>query len=371
MKVKRRLDYDLLRAVSMLAVVYLHTAAGALREPGNADVWHFSNLLTALFTTAVPLFFMMSGALLLRQEKTADISSLFRHRLPRIFIPLLVWSAVVMLRAARNGGWDAVWGLLTNLLHSPVMVPYWFLYALVPIYLVIPFLKKMADGLSGAHWAYLVGLWLTLTLGLHTLKAFIPSCANLLQVHWTLNLDMVGGYLGYFLLGAALDRWKTPPGRKVLWPAGVVLYLIIAFGTFRDVVSTGAYNERYKDYLNLFAALLAIVIFLLARSYLGQKESGRIAILFSGISFGVYLMHPLAIEFVMNRWYRVFGSYIDTIPEQVACYLVITGICIVGTLVLASIPGLCFLFTGQKFRTARRESSGLALLDWIKSARKP
>ena len=33
---------------------------------------------------------------------------------------------------------------------------------------------------------------------------------------------------------------------------------------------------------------------------------------------------------------------------------------------LKHIPGLCFLFTGQKFRTARRESSGLAILDWMK-----
>ena len=352
----------------MLAVVYLHTAAGALRDPGNADVWHVSNLLTALFTTAVPLFFMMSGSLLLAQEKTADLPSLFRQRVPRLLVPLLVWTGVVMVRAARNGGWEAVENLLTNLLHNPVMIHYWFLYALIPIYLISPFLKKMADGMTGAHWAYLMGLWFILTLGLHTLKAFLPTYANLFQVHWTLNLDMVGGYLGYFLLGAALERWENSPSPRVLWPAGITLYAVIVWGSFRDTVSTGVYNERYKDYLNLFAALLAVVIYLLVRYYLGRKESGRVAALFSGISFGIYLMHPLAIEFVMNRWYRVFGSYIDTIPEQLACYLVISGICIVGTLVLASVPGLCFLFTGQKFSTARRESSGLAVLNWIKKA---
>ena len=54
---RRRWDYDLLRVASMVGVVYLHTAAGALRQLGT-PLWHFSNLLSSLATAAVPLFFM-------------------------------------------------------------------------------------------------------------------------------------------------------------------------------------------------------------------------------------------------------------------------------------------------------------------------
>ena len=53
---RRRWDYDLLRVASMVGVVYLHTAAGALRQLGT-PLWHFSNLLSSLATAAVPLFF--------------------------------------------------------------------------------------------------------------------------------------------------------------------------------------------------------------------------------------------------------------------------------------------------------------------------
>ncbi len=38
MSPKRRSDYDLLRVLSMLGVVYLHTAAGALSHPENPAV---------------------------------------------------------------------------------------------------------------------------------------------------------------------------------------------------------------------------------------------------------------------------------------------------------------------------------------------
>lgn len=58
---RRRWDYDLLRVASMVGVVYLHTAAGALRQLGT-PLWHFSNLLSSLATAAVPLFFMLSAA---------------------------------------------------------------------------------------------------------------------------------------------------------------------------------------------------------------------------------------------------------------------------------------------------------------------
>lgn len=79
---RRRWDYDLLRVASMVGVVYLHTAAGALRQLGT-PLWHFSNLLSSLATAAVPLFFMLSGALLLSHPRTAELGTLFRRRLPR------------------------------------------------------------------------------------------------------------------------------------------------------------------------------------------------------------------------------------------------------------------------------------------------
>ena len=372
MTVRRRLDYDVLRVCSMVAVVYLHTAAGALRTPQNAPVWHFSNALTALFTTAVPLFFMLSGALLLKDNKTADLSTLFCRRLPKIVVPLLAWSAVVLVLTGLRTGWGAAWDKAFVFLQSPVLVPYWFLYALVPMYLVAPFLKKMADGLSPAHWRYLVGLWLVITLGVRTVRAFLPdSVEGALQLHWTLNIDFFGGYLGYFLLGAALERWRRPPSRRVLWAAAVVLYLIIALGTAWDTARTGAYDERFKSYLNLFAALLAAVIFLLARSYLEGRESRRAVTLLSGLSFGVYLIHPLVIEFWQDAWVELLGNPVDTVGEQILYYLLILLCCLIAAFVLSSIPGLCYLFTGQKFSAACRESNLFSLFQARKKGDAP
>lgn len=71
----------------------------------------------------------------------------------------------------------------------------------------------MTDGLSEAHWNYLVGLWLIATIGMDTLCDLAPAgpWQSALTVHWTLNLDFVGGYLGYFLLGAGWPGCKSSP----------------------------------------------------------------------------------------------------------------------------------------------------------------
>ena len=338
---RRRWDYDLLRVASMVGVVYLHTAAGALRQLGT-PLWHFSNLISSLATAAVPLFFMLSGALLLSHPRTAELGTLFRRRLPKVLIPLLAWSGVVIALAGVLSGPQAALDKLIPLLNTPVMVPYWFLYALVPIYLVSPLLKKMTDGLSEAHWNYLVGLWLIATIGMDTLCDLAPAgpWQSALTVHWTLNLDFVGGYLGYFLLGARLARLQKLPRRGTLWGVTAASFAVIAAGTFWLTSRTGVYDERIKSYLHLFTAVLAAALFLLARSYGEGRSSGRALTALSGLSFGVYLVHPMAIQFWQKAWTAWITPAVDTIPLQLGYYLAILLSCLVGVALLMSVKPL-------------------------------
>lgn len=353
----RRWDYDLLRVGSMVGVVYLHCAAAALRSASGA-VWHFANLASSLATAAVPLFFMLSGALLLSQEGTADLSALFGRRLPKVLLPLAAWSALVVLLTLLRAGPAAALEQLSALPNTPAMVPYWFLYALIPVYLLSPFLKKMADGLTDAHWNYLVLLWLVLTIGVNTVRDFLPlesAWRTVFTVHWTLNVNLIGGYLGYCLLGARLARLRRLPSRRVLWLVSLACVLIIAGGTWWLRRSTGAYDESFKSYLHVFTALLSGAVFLLARSYGEARRSGRLLTFCSGLSFGIYLAHPLAISFWERLWPGWMGSTFAGMGAHLLFFAAVLLSCFAGVLLAASLPGVCFLLTGQSFRTACRE----------------
>lgn len=360
---KRRRDYDTLRVLSMLGVVYLHVAAGTLHGPCDTPLWYFSNLLSSLATAAVPLFFMISGALLLSDPKSADPSLVLRRRLPRVLVPAVVWSLLVVFLTWGDLGFDAALQQFLNLPWLAAITPYWFLYALVPMYLLLPFLKRLADHMEPKHWNYLMGLWVFLTLLPHTLQTFIPAPWNgLVTENTTLTVSLLEGYLGYFFLGAYLERVAEKFSRKVLWLICLADWAIIAVGTWWSTRGTGLYSEDFLSYKNLFAMVLAASLFLLAKSYLEHgRASGRALKFLSACSFGVYLSHAMAIKVVEWRWLLWMGSPSDTIPEQLAIWGLTVAACILGVAVCASIPGVCFAVTGQRFSTACRESNFFAL----------
>lgn len=346
----RRYDYDILRVFSMFAVVYLHTAAKSLLSFQVTAVWGFSNILTAVATPAVPLFFMLSGALLLNDSRTEDISFLLRRRVPRLLVPLCAWSCLVLAYTAAAGDPDGALASLRVIFGTPVIVPYWFLYALIPIYLLSPLLKTLTDRLSAAGWNYMMGLWLCCSILLYTVRSFVPETwtASLTE-HWTLNLDLIGGYLGYFLLGAYLERLPKKPSRKALWAAAAALLLVSVIGTRWDTYAHGAYSDRFTNYLSLFTCLLSAVIFLLACSYWGQTvRSSRVLSLLSRCSFCVYLLHPLALGVADRVLIALTGAEIFTsIPQQLAVYVCVCLFCVAVSALLSRIPVLAFLFTGK------------------------
>ena len=354
----RRLDFDLIRAASMAAVVYLHTAAGGLRQSEDMALWHLSNLLSSLAVAAVPLFFMISGALLLGSDKTDDPAYLLRRRLPRVAVPGLCWSLLVVGGVWLSQGGEAALLKLVNLPGISVITPYWFLYALIPMYLLSPLLKRLTDHMEERHWRYLLGLWVVVTLGLNQLSRFLPDpWYALLRENQTLNVSLLEGYLGYFLLGAWLDRMERPPARRILLAAALGSWAVIALGTWGVFLVTGVYGEQFATYRGVFTMVLSASLFLLFRDAFRGRRSGRAAVLLSACSFGVYLAHPMAIELLQ----KLLGGGL-TVPGQLAVWLLSLAGCILGVVLVSSVPGLCFLATGQRFRDACRESNVFALL---------
>ncbi len=361
----RRYDYDLLRVLSMLGVVYLHVCSGALRTIGIRDVWEVSIFFSGLFTPAVPLFFMMSGSLLLSDDRTENLHFLFRRRLPKLLLPLLAWSALFTLYSLLRHNPELAADSVRNLLHTPVNVGYWFLYALIPMYLIAPLLKKMTDHMTPAHWHYMMALWAVLTLGLNTLAIFLPKdIASSFTLHPSMNLNFVAGYLGYFLLGAYLERLEKTPPRWLLWAVFGIMLAVLTLGTRQaSLANNTTYTDKFVSYLNLFVAAFAASIFLLFKSYFrGKQPKTRVVPFLSSLSFGVYLSHPAAILLLENLWPYPFGTIGPaTIPQQVLFYAVILGFCLVSCALAASVPVASYLITGQTYAAAKKSGSLISL----------
>ena len=342
----------------MAAVVYLHAAADALRQGEDAALWHVSNTISALASAAVPLFFMLSGALLLSSGSTERPGYVLRRRLPRVAAPLLAWSAVALVCLWWRDGAQTALDALRWLPSMSVITPYWFLYALIPLYLLSPALKVLCDHLTESQWRYLLGLWLVVTVGFGTLHRFVPAPWNAwFQLNEVYTVSAVGGYAGYFLLGAWLAQREKLPSAGALWAVVLADWAIIALGTWGLSAATGSYDERFKNYLGVFTALLAAALFLLFLRYGRGRESGRCLTFLSENAFGVYLSHPMALALVEG----LLGPLSAGVGGQAITFLLALAGCLAGSVLVGSVPGLCFVATGRRFRAACQNSNLFSL----------
>lgn len=59
----------------------------------GTEYWWISNVYDSISRWGVPVFVMVSGALLLDTSKQEGILTFYKKRLSKIFIPIIFWTA--------------------------------------------------------------------------------------------------------------------------------------------------------------------------------------------------------------------------------------------------------------------------------------
>ncbi len=358
----KHIEYlEVLRVLSMLSVVFLHAAAGSLRGNYGSAVWHVSNVVTAVMSTSVPIFFMISGSVLMNSSNTLSLETTFKKRLPRSLVPFLVWSFVAVgyyaaLSFVTSGNIDVVSAVkrIKNMVSQPTTIHLWFMYVLIPLYILSPLLKKLVDSLTNQLVIYMMALWLFFSSLLPTAAALAPARFRpLLTLNASYNLNFMSGYIGYFLAGYFLMRLEKRFSVKLL--SGIIILdtVLISLGTWYKTAQLGEYSEVFKSYSKIFTLVLSVSIFLLMKELLrGRSLTGRLKGVIgtmSALSFGVYLLHNLLVDLI-SRLVKLWpAASLTVLFLSYAVVLVLTTLCIV---VLASIKPICFAFTGLTFKNA-------------------
>jgi len=341
--------FDYLRIIAALFVVFMHVASGPLRRASGTD-WHLLNALTSLSFTAVPLFFMMSGYLLLRSEKTEDIALLFKKRLPKLILPLIFWSVFsVFYRLFLNGTMTAIHvreGLI-DALSSPAWVHLWYMYTLIALYILSPFLRAAIANLSRGGHVLLLSIIGVLSLR-SMLAALLPSsCDPFLQLDIINKLEFFGGHLATFILGYYLGSLKRRLPNLLLGAGCLLTLLVIIVGTALLSRSFGQYMQDFQRQSAGFEVLLAAGIFLLFKQNSKRETSSPVLSSIVSLTLPIYLIHNFLL-FYINK----IGFGANTFAEAIRLSLIIFFASAFISKTLATIPGLSFLTAGTSFREA-------------------
>ncbi|NOY73242.1 MAG: acyltransferase family protein, partial [Gammaproteobacteria bacterium] len=136
------------RILAVYAVVVLHVSADVvLGNDVGTEYWWFGNVYDSIVRWCVPVFVMISGALLLDPNKQENLLTFYTKRCSRIFVPILCWSIFFLawfcLKSVVKDNEVTSIELLKRLLSGKPHYHMWFLYMILSLYLFTPFFRKI------------------------------------------------------------------------------------------------------------------------------------------------------------------------------------------------------------------------------------
>lgn len=315
------------------------------------DWWWWANVYDCFSRAAVPLFVMLSGALLLTSP-SFETGRFFKRRAAKLLPPMLGWTLIYAAwRAWLGHGQITVAALAHNLLDgldTPAYPHLWFLWIIASLYLLTPLLQPFVMRASTGTQMYMAALWFIVT-------AVLPSLERWTGWHVGLLIQLPAfGYVGYYVVGACMHRslpWRL--SAQQIMASGLTFVLSVgttAWLTHVLSVAKGSTDESMMEPLAATVVLMSLSAFVLLR-HLGscwlQDEGAQAArwrermAWASALSFGVYLSHPLMLDLLD----LLAGLPLDPLPHNPLWYaplvamlaFVMAGI---ATALLRAIPGL-------------------------------
>ncbi len=300
---------DLLRIFASLSVVFIHVSSIHLEDlPIQSWDWMFHNIYCSLSRWSVPMFIMISGALFLDSNKIIKLKTFFNKNILRIATAIITWSFIFaiyqFLTVDRYHQLSSIVGL-SIIGHYHL----WFLYLILGIYLTIPIFKLVSKNRIIIRYYLIISFIITFILpaAIEIIKVIIPQNIFLifnshpyfikaLQLNYNFLIpQLYFGYSFYFLLGHYLSTENLRINKVALTSLGMTSMIMIIIGTYIESKNQNLFSGTFYHYLNIFPLLSAISVFLLFKSYSGNKSYSFFENL-SKTSFGTYLIHPMIIE---------------------------------------------------------------------------
>lgn len=325
--------FDVLRCMAAVAVVVIHVLGPYREQLGEIpdSAWITAVTFNSFSRWAVPVFIMITGALMLSDAREFDLKYYVRRRLGKVLVPFLVWSVLyALLSGLTASGYDGTVALDT-LKALPGHETYYhlgFFYYFIPLYFVVPFLRHYVQQGERRDAVGLTCVWLLLT------ALFLFRVDGL----WSHQLIL---YSGYLLLGYCLFQYRWPATTWLVLLGGAALLLTAYMVISRSFVADEYTVGRWLSYKTLNTALIAAMVFALGRyvsGQLGRKWLERAAFM-SRYSLGIYLLHPVFL-WPVREYDLYFAHPIIMIPFWT---VICTGLALAASWLLSRSPKTAWL----------------------------
>ena len=284
-KKERIFYYDVLRAFAIIAVIICHVDHffGPLTTPTQV----FAQMtFHDIGDIGVPIFLMISGALLLNREYPS-LEKFLKRRFARIIYPFIFWIILILGQLYYHGyNSKFIWNVFIG---EPSIT--WYFWILIGIYLFIPVLNSFIKDYKIKGAEYFLAVWL-FTMILKTFNAY--------PLWHYFNLDMFASFIGYPVLGYWLVNKDFKLDDKKLCIIGLII-LIISLAVFVYLGYTKVSLIRYENLPNVMMGV-GLFLFVMCLDRLKKFNSikdnfiGKAILSLSVCSYGMYFSHTIVVK---------------------------------------------------------------------------
>ncbi len=330
---ERNLSLDILKILSMVMVIVLHTKTYGLKgvsfEISNELYW-IVNALHIFSLIAVNCFVLISGYFL-------NTTTPQPKKLLKLWIQVEIFSVGIylILVAVPNNGFNFAFGDFLVQLFPIMSNQYWFFTCYFVLMIIAPYLNKFINTMEQKEFKkcllVLIGLFVV-----------IPS-VNVFDD----NFDTSKGYSAIwfvilYLVSAYLRRYPLPKKPYGIFYICISVFSVLSYALLdylspylslfrqaRDII------YRYNN-LVIFLAAVSLFLFFINHPIKTEKLWGKQITKISTVSFSVYLFHehPVIRPVLWDKTIKLFET-VNSVPM----YLLRLSISIVCIFVVGAVSG--------------------------------
>lgn len=331
----RILYIDVLRVLSITAVLVAHAVSSDVSNIAGGKVdssqWWVANIIDSSIRWCIPIFFMISGILLLDPKKEESYSTFLKKRFSRIGIPFLIWGVFysylkhLILEPDGITFYQMPKVCLKDILTNNIYYHMWFMYTIMAIYLFVPIIRTAIKKFTRKEILIFIGLWFLTSIVYQSLQDFYHLFSGKDINIALFTSPYISGYMGFCVLGYYLDGMVIKRFMRFLvYLLGIAGGIAIPILLYISNMGTDTLDETFYNYLTLPIFLFSVGVFMFIRNIDWERKLSdrmkRIVLSLSEASFGIYLVHL----FFEDVWIEKFSIWnnMPIVPKAIGISII-------------------------------------------------
>ena len=312
--------YDFIRVISCFGVIMIHASIETQGVSGA--------ILQVASRTALPMFFLLSGVLVLGSDHEESIGRFYWKRFVSILVPFMLYGIVYtgwvnqqheipehITRADIFVIFREIPNALKLNLQEMQFFHLWFMYAILGFYLVTPFLKT---GLRAMSDKMLFSLTIFIIVVM-AIRDYLPL------INLSIGIDfVVTNWILYYILGYIITRDFMKKWYPFLLIIGFITACLLSVWKYKGIQQTTYFFDLAPHMIVITCG--AFAGFMLAEPFITKcKPLNWVMMRLSRYSFSIYLIHGIILFSFINHHpglhYTAGGALLESFIVFLRCLL--------------------------------------------------